>query len=730
MNKLIPGLMGSRAQTANTNVAAILEGMGQLTAGRSTLIDSKTATSVATEGFGSAAVAGSVESLVTSLAATLAQARQTQKLSVMTPAQESAAVTAGFYGSAVKSYLNAPLATASNMKRVASENTVIIDHADIPGASDVRVGVEAYDERINTSAMKFSVAYNMECSRQNAFGELFYPTVVVTPDSVGYNVSVRLIFAYSEVQRAASGALSNFNRQNIIRAIIDATILAVDQTKLIPVYRASGGSANTGLFATGIAATTLTVDGKPLPTAPLATGVSFDLLALSQTDAMLAQGLEDQTDAIDSSVRLAAIYVEVDGPSNAKEFFRFETQNLPLSDFQNALQGNTRLLQLNFATESLSFASTTKQVDGSASTLLAALGTNTARLTASLSGNLLQDVGTTTVNAFGVAVKGVFDSTGNALDTATGTGQTVAAVFAGAKVVGYDLLAYRTNSNRRNRGKLLDIQHINYLYTVPLLPPVSALRPVTETEANDGQLLSNLVTATRYQTANGAVTALLNAQALLKQYAAQPDTVLTQPKLFGVSAALVTPYYDEKSLDVATAIDSLSTSQRALDLQSLLMNKLRDMATIAWVQSGYGAAAEAMYEGQPPKPLVIIGCDPVLYRYLTLTGDLRLLGDMFDYKIVYVLDSRMQGKIVFSFGNEASLSSGVPDPLHFGNMAWRPELTVMLPMVRNGAQSMELTVQPSFRHVNNLPIMGVLNVSNISAVIGGKVSLNVQNHVV
>lgn len=729
MTKLINGLPGLGGQATTSPVAAILAGIDQATAGRPALIDGKSATAIATEGFGSQAVSANVDSLVQTLQNTLIAARKSAKLEEMTIAQESAAVVSGFYGSAAKAYLQSPLATAGNLKRFSTETTLVIDHSDIAGASDTRVGLEAYDERVNTSAMKFSVAYNMECSRQNAFGEAFYPTIVVTPDSVGFNVSVRLVLAYSEVQRAATGALSQYNRQNIIRAIIDATILAVDQTKLIPVYR-TGGSDSTANFATGLTATTLTVDGKPLRTAPLAVGASFDLLALSQTDAQLAAGLEDQTDAIDSSVRLAAIYVEVDGASNAKEYFKFETQNLPLSDFNAAPQGNTRLLQLNFSTDALGFTAGLKQVDASPSTLLAALGTNSARLGVSVSGNILQDVGTTTVNAFGLSVKGVFDNTGNALDIATGTGATVAAVFANAKVIGYDLIAYRTNSNRRNRGKLLDTQHINYLYTVPLLPPLTALRPVTESEANDGQLLSNLVTATRFQTANGAVTALLNAQAVLAKFAAQPDTILTQPKLFGVSAALVTAYYNEQTLNAATAVDSISSSQRALDLQSLLVNKVRDMATLAYVQSGYGPAAEAMYEGQPPKPVVIIGTDPVLYRYLTLTGDLRLVGDMFDYKIVVSFDSRVAGKIFFSFGNEASFNSGVPDPLHFGNMAWRPELTVMLPMVRNGAQSMELTVQPSFRHVNNLPILCVLNVTGTDTVIGGKVSLNVQNHVV
>jgi hypothetical protein len=74
-----------------------------------------------------------------------------------------------------------------------------------------------------------------------------------------------------------------------------------------------------------------------------------------------------------------------------------------------------------------------------------------------------------------------------------------------------------------------------------------------------------------------------------------------------------------------------------------------------------------------------------------------------------------------SFGDFTNERAGVPNPLHFGNMAWKPEVTVVLPMIRNGAQSKELTVQPSFLHITNLPILGVINVSGISAIAYSKV---------
>lgn len=718
-----------------TPVRQLLENLSQQTAGRGAIIDASTASAaIALEGFGESS-AGSVETALDQLKTLISQSVSSVKgFGQLSVAQEEAAVVAGFGGSTPLNYVRRDIPNEAKLRQAfagvnGNEVTTVIGGQ----SSADRIALEAFDERVNRNAMTYSVAYNLQASRQSEFGEAFYPTVVVTPDNVGFTMSVRLLYAYSEVQRATSGALNNFNRQNIIRAIIDHTILTVDQTKLIPVYRksspANAATDSDQYFAPGVAPVTLVVDNQPLTTAPLAVGKQFSILGISQTNAMLQAGIEDQTDAVDSSVRLQNIYVQL-GSGDSAEVFRFDVSQLPTSDWNAAPQGNTRLLQLNFNSKAILFNSSMTTADGVPSALLAALGTASARLSVQMFGSLVQDLGDTTVNAASPSVAAVNDNQGNALSTASGIGATVAGVFADAQVVGYDLLAFRTNSNRRNRGKLLDIQHVNYLYTVPLLPPITSLRPVGDTEANDGNLLSNLITATRVQTANAAVTALIEAQNYLSQYANSPDVVANQPTVFGVASNLVVPAYADFRIDCATALDSLTSSDRAADLQALLLNKIRDMATRLFVSSGYGPASEAMYEGTPPKPLVIIGTDPTIYRYLTLTGDLRYMGDMFDYKIVPSYDQRMAGRVVFSFGSESSLNSGVPNPLHFGNMGWKPELTLMMPMVRNGANVMELTVQPSYRHVTNLPVMGVLYVDNIQSVIGGKVAIDVMTEAV
>ena len=44
-------------------------------------------------------------------------------------------------------------------------------------------------------------------------------------------------------------------------------------------------------------------------------------------------------------------------------------------------------------------------------------------------------------------------------------------------------------------------------------------------------------------------------------------------------------------------------------------------------------------------------------------------------------------------------------PLHFGNMAWKPELVLVTPLTRADATIKELVVQPAFKHITQLPIM-------------------------
>jgi hypothetical protein len=648
-------------------------------------------------------------------------------LGALTPAQEQASNLAAIYAINPKAYNGSKQRLGTDALRgFANEFTTV----SIAGDSAPSIGMEAYDNKANDAIAAFSYAYNMQAARQDEAGELFFPTIVQTPDMAGLSVATRIFNVQDDAKRNINGSLNTFNRTNILKAVVDATILRNDQTEIVPVVRGGGGATDTTAYfvASGdVAPYARLVDGVSVTTAPLAVGKSFSLLGVSQRDALIANGALDITDSIDTA-RLMTVYVKIaagaDPVAQPAVVVPVDVSDLAGSDFEYTIQGNTRKLNLNFKSTAIKFTSATTSAAGAAVPQLAALGTSVARITASMFGSVIQDLGDTELTAGSVSVSKVTNAAGQLLDLTAGAGATIAAVFAGATVVGYDLKAYFSNTNKRQRGQLLDTQEVRQLYNIPLLPPISVLRPVGESEANDAAMLSGLVTTTRIRCSNAAITELFRIRQSLKNYVNAADSYTQAPDAFGIGRHVVNAAYEEDTMDVAALIDSLKTADRIDDLKALLVNKIRDMASNLFVRSSYKAASDAVHDGAAVKPVVIIVTDTYIATYLNLVGDTRLLGDLFDVKLAISLDSRMAGKMIFSFGQEAAMNSGVPNPLHFGMMGYRPELTVMLPVSRGGSTSMELTVHPSFRHVVNCPIMGYLEISGIDEVVASKVTIN------
>ncbi len=655
-----------------------------------------------------------------------------KKMMGLTPAQESAAVAGALLGSDLKTALGArpfddrAVTKFSDVANLTVIGAVGMESTDARRVSDGRLAVEAFDNKENRNAVVHNMLYNLRASRQDDFGEAFFPTVLVNPGDVGYFVQVRINYVYDAFLRRLDGQMSDFRRRNVLKALVDPTILANDHTRVIPVVRSgSGVNNNTQFFASGITPKSIVVDNETVVTAPLAFGKKADLMALSQRDRLIAAGLLDQTDALDTSIMLEAIYVRL--PAAGNKVIRFNVADLPGTHFNAAVQGNTRNMQLLAEFNSLHVKADRKTYDDLVINELTALGTHSVRLKTMISGVLNLQDGGTMLTSTDVEVNTITDDTGTQLDIKSGSGKTIADLFAGAEGAGYDLRVYFTNSNRRQRGRLVDTQTFGHLYTVPLLPPFTAQRPIGETDANDNDLVNSLVTLTRVQASIAAVAKLHETAGILKEYVNAKDRPLNQPEIFGVARELVNATYIEERLDVRD-VDSLTSSDRSSDVCEMILNKIRDMAFRLFAQSQMLNALDSQYDGAAPKPTLIVGADQYIFRYLTQVGDTRTLSEHMDFKPVMTTNETMVGKLYMAFGLESAYNSGAPTPMHFGNMAWRPEATLMLPMQRGGAITHEMTVSPSFRHIVNVPVLGVLNIEGIEDIIAGKATLNANTN--
>lgn len=581
------------------------------------------------------------------------------------------------------------------------------------GMSKRAAAFEAYDEKDNRNAVAYSVAYNLIAGRQNPFGEMFFPTVTVTNDNVGVQVSIRLIQVYNDFKRETKGNLADYQKRNIVKAMIDGSILKNELTRIIPVVRAG---VNEDKFAvTEFPAYQVINEGETITTAPLKLNTRFDLLALSQTDTLIANGLMDPTDSIDPAVELENIYMTV-----GADKLRLKVAGLAGANFVYSPQDLHRLQRMNFITTGVMLNKNTKQADGSALVDLAAIGTNdvVVFLRVGLFGEVNVEQGDTIVNQLELAVARVVDTTTGAdVPLTSGVGATIVTAFADAKVVGVDLRAYRTNLNRRQRGQLLDVTYYNQIWAVPLRSPITMLKPTNSDAQSDNSDLSALVAATFVRTSNEAVRVLLQTAEMLKSYVdnriARPGSeYVTAPALFGVARFVVDPTFIGETLDVQAVINSIQSHEKARDTQAVLVNKIRDVAYRLYRDSGFQAAVDTQAAGVQGNPTVMIGTDPMTARYLQVDGESRLAGPDFEFRVVTSPDLRVQNKLIIALGYPEK-NQGEVNPMHFGNMLWSPEMVLNLPISRGGQISKELTVQPRFRHVVNVPVLGVVDITNL-----------------
>lgn len=593
------------------------------------------------------------------------------------------------------------------------------------GVDRLTAALEAYDDASNRNMAAYTVTYNMQAAQQDAFGEAFYPTVVVTRDQVGYMISIQLITVMKEITRKTSGDADDFKRRNIIFALRDPSILRNQQTKIVPVVRAE--SASKFVDPALVPVSTIDLEGEAVATAPLKFSTQYSLIAISQVDSLVSQGLMDMSDAVDRDVHLQGVYMQVGGAQGSVIYF--PTKDLFTANFVFNPQGSEKKVTLNFDNKDVGLKSDVKAVDGAAPSELSSVAADmTVGLHFVVNGSLDLQTGNINLLAGDVAVSYIQQGDKKYVPGASGNPSAITAVFtalAGAKLIGYDLDARRTNSNKRQRGDLLDITVYNQCYSVPLLSPITAPRPLGQGDDTDTSDLNALITTTRVRASNGAVDELLRVKDVLARYVddnrAPSDTV----DILGPSRYIVSPFFEEFELDLGQIVNSVQSHNLAEDIQAAIIAKAREMAFRMIRDSGWKQAASALSGGNDVEPVVIMGTDQVIEGWLMTTGDTRTLGNGVSLKIVSTPNRLMNGKIIMTLAMP-NASEGVPNVLNFGNMAYQPEIVMSLPIHRNGQNSKELTVQPSFRHITNLPIMAVITVKGWELVVDKKVPIH--NH--
>lgn len=609
------------------------------------------------------------------------------------------------------------------MRTVATgDNVVDLGSSGAAGVVDTREtpSLESFDERELAKFLPYSIAFNVKASVQDGFSEMFYPTTVVPPEQGGLDITVRRTLVHNAIQHSNTGKATNWNRKNLVDAAMDYTILADESTSLIPVVLANGSNANMFIDDSLVAPTTRRISNIDVTTAPLAINQELNLLGLSQHPGLIGAGIIDHTDAIDNSIGLEKIYVQI----SDTDAIVFKTDRLARSHFVKSVEGANREMNLSFRTADLVLDKNTKNTAGAVPAALQGVvsGELTVRLAVNVNGDFDTQLGNGRVYSSPVTVDSIINKDSVEISLVTGAGAAIVAALAEAKVVAYDLKAARTNSNRRTRGLLLDTNDRTFRFHIPLGAPISAPSPAGSNR--DARDLEALISAARVRNTNNAVTRLLNYAETLRAYAGSVKRNDTIPEVEGVGRFLVKPFFEEKEIDLEAQVSSIRDMDRAEDINAILVNAIRDISYRMYRDSGYQPALNAAVGGSQ-QPKLLIGTDVVLQRHLMVVGDSRTFGIAFpEYQIESSFDSRMKDTIVIALTRTGQVE-GI-DPLTFGVHAWIPELASSMMVQRDGGTYPEAMVQPRNLQINHLPVMAIIKVKGLDKVLTNKIAVATQ----
>lgn len=572
------------------------------------------------------------------------------------------------------------------------------DHYLTPTLTD---GVEAYDARALLDAKVATTVINVGSARQDDFGEAFYPTIVLPPNEGNIRFVVENTFVMTDFLHTGNGSTgvpAGFGSVSIIDAIVDPTILRDAAIKVIPIYSASNPA--------------FTDEVDPWMEYNVETGAlkfhqDIDLLAISNDNVLNPTQVFDSTDQLDHDIRIGKVFVKMTKGAT-EEIIAIDLKHVPGANFAaHMAKSSSRDLALNYASRSVPIHGALKTISGADSTILEYFNDPVRSdwvvyLDLSLSGNVNLETSNIRVNGGVVQIANIWEMPVNdenltnpiQITNAADINAAMAA-FDKIELVGWYPSAQRTNLNRRTRGILARTDIMAEQYTIPMGPPISVLTPVVDTETLVD--LEAPIKLNRIRNSQNAVHTLIEYGNMLKMHKNANDIRSPRPEVSGVGRYLMRPYYYEAEIDLATTVDSIRSADRLEDINHSIIAVIRNLSTRAWAGSGFGAAWQAM--GLEGRPVVNVGCGPIVASYLNLAADTRILGDLFDINLVTTMNRELADMIIINFSSNTGIEAFTS-----GNFYYIPEIVSTLPKTTNGGQSIQLTVQNRNLHINHVPV--------------------------
>lgn len=588
------------------------------------------------------------------------------------------------------------------------------------------ISKESFDEKELNQFINYSIVFNVMASRQDDFNAAFFKPLTTTPDEVGYRVTVRLEQVWNGAEHDPSKAGDTaFNYRNLVDALVHPEVLEDNATDVIPAVLEFENGAKTNkdeffIIDGELDPVEVKLEDVTVKTAPLKIGRPHNLLKLSSIPELIANGLMNEKDSLDSRVALSVVYFK----TADNKAIKFVTKDLPYTQFYKTPEGHFRSMALNYDGRFLlsKAVKTTKGEDLPADLKALQDAGYDVYLRVRVNGSIRVDSANVDLTAPELYVAEVFkDGVSVSLEDATLKPLLAKLKFGedapALKVAGYDIEARRTNYNLRTRGRLIDSNEFAEQFVIPLRSPISIIKPIVGGDKANPDIKA-LINAARIQANNDGVKTILNYAALLKSVVTREGYtyMADRESIPGIGRHFIQPCYIEEDLHLPDLVNSVSSANRLADIQGGISTKVNEILGRVFAITNYQAVVEQMTGGSIGNITAVIGTDQRLPQYFAIQGDERLFQGRVKHKVVATSNKHMRGKVVMTVTRDGA-SEG-PDPFSFGSFLWTPELMVSAQRTLGASTFQQHLIHPRYAHVVNLPIVVVLNITGIEEVTG------------
>lgn len=580
---------------------------------------------------------------------------------------------------------------------------------------ELNAGLQSFSPINVDTFVAYSTAYNIAASKQSAFSELFYKSIMLDPTIASFDLEIKVIQTYTNNKAELGANPYEKGLRSLIKQISDGTSLVKEETKLYPINRAE----NESKILKDLAWDQI-VAGATESVAPLKSGEKIGLLSACVSTALAASGTQDGSDTLTTENRITDLFFSVTGDVSGEsktDWLQLPIKVNSLNKFVRKVNGKATEMALG---ETFSLVFPVKELKafvlGTGNGVLDELSDTLAlKLEITLYGSLDIDTGNVVVDPK-VKLVDILDADGNVV-TASIDADVVAIkdIFglAAKTAEGYSIECYRLNDNLRQKGQR--ITQNSYYCSFPLSyhAPRHVDTPAINFAGDQGD--GNLETAVNYtgfEMDQVAIQNLLEYTDIVRQVAKAEYTDDELYKIIGPAAYFVSPAEDRRNIDVSKILSTTSSSTFMKDLRAVISYQVREMV-IKLAKDSVIRDALRVIAGDDTI-FVAVGVDESYASFV----DAESIDLPNNFKVVVEATSntQMSNKVVVTLSKESS-SADKANILDRGWMVWYPDVAAKLQITEDGATKNTFVYIPGYTHINNMPVCGVIDISGMEVAV-------------